>query len=54
MRQLMIGIIRIDRWKGRVKCVVVVIKDRLDVALERFVFSVQTVLDVAPQHRDTP
>ncbi|KAG8906748.1 hypothetical protein FRB99_006239 [Tulasnella sp. 403] len=39
---------------GNVKSVVVVIKDRRDIALERFVFSVQTIVDVDAEHRDTP
>ncbi|KAG8989544.1 hypothetical protein FRB93_003608 [Tulasnella sp. JGI-2019a] len=39
---------------GNVKCVVVVIKDHSDVALERFVFSVQNALEVDLKHRDTP
>ncbi|KAG8953377.1 hypothetical protein FRC03_011785 [Tulasnella sp. 419] len=39
---------------GGVKKVVVVIKDMNDVALERFVFAIQSMLDVDAQNRDVP
>ena len=37
-----------DYGQGNVERVVVVIKDRHEVALERFVFEIQTVLEAPP------
>ncbi|KAG8875811.1 hypothetical protein FRB97_004699 [Tulasnella sp. 331] len=37
-----------------VSCVAIVIKNQSDVALERFVLSIQSAVNVDPEHRDTP
>jgi mitotic spindle assembly checkpoint protein MAD2B len=39
--------------QGNVDKVVVVIKDKEQVALERFMFSVQTMIQVEPFNKDT-
>ncbi|KAG8955328.1 hypothetical protein FRC04_008679 [Tulasnella sp. 424] len=39
---------------SNVRSVVLVIKDKSDVALERFVFTVNTVIGIDSQHQDTP
>lgn len=39
---------------GNVRSVVLVIKDKSDVALERFVFSVNVMIGIDQQHQDTP
>lgn len=36
------------------RSVVLVIKDQMDVALERFVFSIENMIEIDAQHRDTP
>ena len=40
-------------WQGHVDKVVMVIKDKDDVALERFIFAVQNMVEVEPFNKDT-
>ena len=40
-------------WQGNVDKVVMVIKDKDDVALERFIFAVQNMVEVEPFNKDT-
>ena len=43
-----------DNMQGTVAKVVVVIKDKEEVALERFIFTVQNMIDVESYNKDTP
>jgi mitotic spindle assembly checkpoint protein MAD2B len=40
--------------KGNLDKVVIVIKDKSEIALERFIFSLRSMITVEPENRDAP
>jgi len=44
---------RLNASEGKVDKVVVVIKDKEEIALERFIFSVETMIEVEGYNKDT-